>query len=97
MLAITGATRLWYVSNVTNMRFGKYRLFSEVQAQGMDAYNGDAYLFMSKNRRTVKFILYTIRVIGTGTSIIVNQALCHGKFGRQRLEVLQRNGLRASH
>ena len=57
MLAITGATRLWYVSNVTNMRFGKYRLFSEVQAQGMDAYNGDAYLFMSKNRRTVKIYL----------------------------------------
>ena len=58
MLAITGATRLWYVSNVTNMRFGKYRLFSEVQSQGMNAYNGDAYLFMSKNRRTVKIILY---------------------------------------
>ena len=57
MLAITGATRLWYVSNVTSMRFGKYRLFSEVQAQGMDAYNGDAYLFMSKNRRTVKINL----------------------------------------
>lgn len=57
MLAITGATRLLYVSNVTNMRFGKYRLFSEVQAQGMDAYNGDAYLFMSKNRRTVKINL----------------------------------------
>ena len=57
MLAITGATRLWYVSNVTNMRFGKYRLFSEVQTQGMDAYNGDAYLFMSKNRRTVKINL----------------------------------------
>ena len=57
MLAITGATRLWYVSNVTNMRFGKYRLFSEVQAQGMDAYNGDAYLFMSKNRRTLKINL----------------------------------------
>ena len=53
MLAITGATRLWYVSNVTNMRFGKYRLFSEVQAKGMDA-----YLFMSKSRRTVKIILY---------------------------------------
>ena len=58
MLAITGATRLWYVSNVTNMRFGKYRLFSEVQSQGVNAYNGDAYLFMSKNRRTVKIILY---------------------------------------
>ncbi len=58
MLAITGATRLWYVSSVTNMRFGKYRLFSEVQAQGMDAYNSDAYLFMSRNHRTVKIILY---------------------------------------
>ena len=40
------------------MRFGKYRLFSEVQSQGVNAYNGDAYLFMSKNRRTVKIILY---------------------------------------
>ena len=29
MLAITGGINLWYVSNVTNMRYGKYRLFAE--------------------------------------------------------------------
>ena len=56
MLAIFCATRLWYVSNVTNMRFGKYRIFSEMQVQGMNVYNGDACLFMSKKRRTVKII-----------------------------------------
>ena len=27
MLGIKGTTRLWYVSSITNMRFGNYRLF----------------------------------------------------------------------
>lgn len=40
------------------MRFGKYRLFSEVQALDMDPYNGDAYIFMSKDRRILKVIRY---------------------------------------
>ena len=54
MLGIKGTTRLWYVSSITNMRFGKYRLFSEVEALGRNPYNGDGYLFMSKDRRTVQ-------------------------------------------
>lgn len=58
MLGIKGTTRLWYVSSITNMRFGKYRLFSEVEALGHNPYNGDCYLFMSKDRRTVKMIRY---------------------------------------
>lgn len=58
MLGIKGTTRLWYVSSVTNMRFGKYRLFSEVEALGHNPYNGDGYLFMSKDRHTVKMIRY---------------------------------------
>ena len=58
MLGIKGTTRLWYVSSITNMRFGKYRLFSEVEALGRNPYSGDAYLFMSKDRHTVKLIRY---------------------------------------
>lgn len=49
---------LWYIEGITNMRFGKYRLFSEVQALDMDPYNGDAYIFMSKDRRILKVIRY---------------------------------------
>ena len=58
MLAINGGVRLWYIEGITNMRFGKYRRFSEVQALDMDPYNGDAYVFMSKDRRILKVIRY---------------------------------------
>lgn len=36
MLAITGGINLWYVSNVTNMRYGKYRLFAEEPLSDME-------------------------------------------------------------
>lgn len=52
MLAITGRVTLWYVSSVTNMRYGKYRLFAEVELLGKNPYTGDAYLFLSKDRQT---------------------------------------------
>ena len=58
MLAINGGIRVWYVRGITNMRYGKYRLFSEIEAAGGDPYNGDAYLFISKNRRTMKIVRY---------------------------------------
>ena len=58
MLAINGGVKLWYIEGITNMRYGKYRLFSEVQALDMDPYNGDAYIFMSKDRRMLKIIRY---------------------------------------
>ncbi len=48
MLAITGEVTLWYV----NMRYGKYRLFEEIELQGKNPYTGDAYLFLSKDRQT---------------------------------------------
>lgn len=44
MLAINGGTKLWYIEGITNMRYGKYRLFTEVQALDLDPYNGDAYI-----------------------------------------------------
>lgn len=58
MLAINGGVKLWYMEGITNMRFGKYRLFSEVQALDMDPYNGDAYIFMSKDCIVLKIIRY---------------------------------------
>ena len=58
MLALTGGVTLWYVSSVTNMRYGKYRLFSEVELLGKNPYNGDAYLFLSRDRQTLKIIRF---------------------------------------
>ena len=42
----------------TVVTIGKYRLFSEVQALDMDPYNGDAYIFMSKDCIVLKIIRY---------------------------------------
>lgn len=58
MLAITGCITLWYVSSVTNMRYGKYRLFAEVESLGKNPYTGEAYVFLSKDRRTLKIIRF---------------------------------------
>ena len=58
MLALTGGVTLWYVSGITNMRYGKYRLFAEVELLGKNSYNGDAYLFLSKDRQTLKIIRF---------------------------------------
>ena len=58
MLAINGGIKLWYIEGITDMRNGKYRLFSEVQALDYDPYNGDAYIFMSKDHRMLKIIRY---------------------------------------
>lgn len=59
MLAINGGMRIWYISGITNMRYGKYRLFSEAESLGLDPYNGDAYIFMSRNRSMLKIIRYS--------------------------------------
>ena len=48
MLGLNGGIRLWYIEGINNMRYGKYRLFCEVESLDMDPYNGDGYIFMSK-------------------------------------------------
>ena len=59
MLAITGATKLYYVSGFTDMRYGKYALANVVRYQlHRNPYNGDGYLFMSKDRRKLKILMY---------------------------------------
>lgn len=58
MLGLSEGIRIWYVSGITNMCYGKYRLFAEVEAAGGNPFNGDAYCFMSKNKRMMKIIRY---------------------------------------
>ena len=60
MLAITGATRLYYVSGFTDMRYGKYALANVVKYQlHRNPYNGDGYLFMSRDCRKMKILIYS--------------------------------------
>ena len=60
MLAITGATNLYYVAGFTDMRYGKYALANVIRYQlHRNPYNGDGYLFMSKDRRKMKILVYS--------------------------------------
>ena len=59
MFAITGATRLHYVSGYTDMRSGRFTLANIIRSNlGGDPYNGDGYVFMSKDRRKMKILVY---------------------------------------
>lgn len=58
MLGLNGAIKIWHISNVTDMRLGKYRLFSLAKDHFANPYNGDCFAFLSKNRRTLKMIRY---------------------------------------
>lgn len=59
MLAITGATRLHYVTGFTDMRCGKYTLANVVRYNlHRNPYNGDGYIFMSKDRKKMKILVY---------------------------------------
>jgi transposase len=59
MLAITGATKLYYVSGFTDMRSGKYTLANVVcNSFHRNPYNGDGYVFRSKDGKKVKILVY---------------------------------------
>lgn len=58
MLALNGGIRIWHVSGSVDMRYGKYRLLRVIESSGRDPYNGDAYVFLSKNRKTLKILRY---------------------------------------
>lgn len=58
MPALNGAIKIWHVSNVTDIRLGKYRLFELAKDYFADPYKGDCFAFLSKNRRTLKMIRY---------------------------------------
>ena len=59
MLAITGATKLYYVAGFTDMRCGKFTLANIIRYNlHRNPYNGDGYVFMSKDRKKMKILIY---------------------------------------
>ncbi len=57
MLTISGLKRFYYIPGVTDMRCGYNRLLQIVkQMTHHDPYNGDVFVFMSKDRRKVKMV-----------------------------------------
>lgn len=59
MFGITGGMNVFYVQGVTDMRCGYHRLSEIVKTElHRDPFNGDAYIFMSKDRRKVKLVRY---------------------------------------
>ena len=57
MLTISGLKRFYYIPGVTDMRCGYSRLLQIVkQMTHHDPYNGDVFVFMSKDRRKVKMV-----------------------------------------
>ena len=57
MLTISGLKNFYYIPGVTDMRCGYSRLLQIVkQMTHHDPYNGDVFIFMSKDRRKVKMV-----------------------------------------
>jgi len=57
MLTISGLKRFYYIPGITDMRCGYNRLLQIVkQMTHHDPYNGDVFVFMSKDRRKVKMV-----------------------------------------
>ena len=76
MLAITGATKLYYVSGFTDMRSGKYTLANVVRNSfHRNPYNGDGYVFRSKNRKKVKILVYKQSLYKKVLSFLINHRI----------------------
>lgn len=59
MLTINGLKRFYFITDFSDMRCGHSRVSQMVRMRyGRDPYNGDVYVYMSKNRRTVRLIHY---------------------------------------
>jgi hypothetical protein len=58
MLAITGTMQVWFMPNITDMRMGHHKLLEIVETKFPDPYNGDLYVFMSKDRKKMKLVRY---------------------------------------
>ncbi len=58
MLALNGGVRIWHISDVVDMRYGKYRLLRVIEEKHLNPFNGDAYVFLSRNRKTLKILRY---------------------------------------
>lgn len=57
MLTLSGINRFYFIPKVTDMRYGYKKLIEIVRnSYHMDSKNGDVFIFMSKDRRTVKMV-----------------------------------------
>ena len=59
MLTISGLKKFYFVPNINDMRCGAHRLLEIVKHKyNLKTHNGDVFIFMSKNQRTVKMVNY---------------------------------------
>lgn len=57
MLNITGLKNYYFLPDLYDMRCGVQRVMETIRIKnGRDPYNGDVYIFMSKNRKRVKLV-----------------------------------------
>ncbi len=57
MLTISGLMRFYFVPDINDMHCGAHRLLQIVKNKHhLHTNNGDVFIFMSKNRRTVKMV-----------------------------------------
>ncbi len=59
MLSINSLKRLYFLPDVHDMRFNEETVMAFIKGKlGKDPFNGDVFLFMSKNRRKVRMVHY---------------------------------------
>ena len=57
MLTISGLKKFYFVPDINDMRCGAHRLLQIVKNKHhLNTSNGDVFIFMSKNQRTVKMV-----------------------------------------
>lgn len=59
MLSINSLKRLYFLPDVHDMRFNEETVMAFIKGKlGKDPYNGDVFLFMSRNRRKLRMVHY---------------------------------------
>ena len=61
MLTISGLKKFYFVPDINDMRCGAHRLLQIVKHKHhLQTDNGDVFIFMSKNQRTVKMVNFLV-------------------------------------
>lgn len=90
MLTISGLKRFYYIPCVTDMRCGYNRLLQIVrQMTHHDPYNGDVFIFMSKDRRKLKMVHFE------NGAYYIHEKVYAGDYRFMLLEYRDENGERS--
>ena len=90
MLTISGLKRFYYIPGVTDMRCGYCRLLQIVkQMTHHDPYNGDVFVFMSKDRRKVKMVHFE------NHAYYIHEKVFTNGYSFMLLEYRDENGLKS--